>query len=439
MNALLPKLRQTAVVAMVTVALLAAIEAGLHFLFPDSGNEYVFHPKYLFALSPNKTHEFQRAAINGGQKIQYHVNSLGYRGRETSPRADGLRIMVYGDSNIQARFSELKSTFPKQLGAFLENSIGAEIEVLNMGVTGYSPAQYVLQLQNEIHVWCPDAMVVHLFADNDFGDLLRNKLFRISENGQLVHNTKAADLRKLFLQEQESKISQLITKTQMYHVANNVANYVLARVNRILARVNRSLGRSKTARPSADKLIEENIGKNLTLLQEQYASYVQNDKVEHLTLVLYDFDLALEPSRESSRTKRDLMENLLEKIADLSTQYSVPVVFLLQPSVRDVSTNMSPNFTDFVEFSDEYRRSYLTGLLEGLLREVVFKGHNQISYVNLFRYFRSDGESPYYFKGGNDHWNDAGQRLAAELVAEHIVERHMKSITDKGSECRGGQ
>ena len=44
-----------------------------------------------------------------------------------------------------------------------------------------------------------------------------------------------------------------------------------------------------------------------------------------------------------------------------------------------------------------------------------------MSYVSLFDAFSNNDPDSLYFDGGDDHWNAAGQRLAAEIVAEHLI------------------
>jgi hypothetical protein len=41
--------------------------------------------------------------------------------------------------------------------------------------------------------------------------------------------------------------------------------------------------------------------------------------------------------------------------------------------------------------------------------------------VDLFGPFREAGADGLYYRHGNDHWNAAGQDLAAQLVAERVL------------------
>jgi len=58
---------------------------------------------------------------------------LGYRGDELLTDSTP-RVVALGDSNIQAVFSNLEDTFPKQLEKNLIAELGDKVEVVNAGV-----------------------------------------------------------------------------------------------------------------------------------------------------------------------------------------------------------------------------------------------------------------------------------------------------------------
>lgn len=97
-----------------------------------------------------------------------HINSLGQRDRErTLEKAPGTyRILVYGDSMTEAVQVDLEQTFPYLLEESLRKS-GYQIEVLNMGVNGYSPIQEVLLLKREGKKYHADMVVLATYLDND--------------------------------------------------------------------------------------------------------------------------------------------------------------------------------------------------------------------------------------------------------------------------------
>jgi lysophospholipase L1-like esterase len=96
------------------------------------------------------------------------VNSLGYRDRERQvekvPRT--FRIAVFGDSMTEAVQVNLGQTFCYLLEEQLKRR-GIRNEVLNFGVSGYSPIQELLLFKREGLRFRPDLVIVAVFLDND--------------------------------------------------------------------------------------------------------------------------------------------------------------------------------------------------------------------------------------------------------------------------------
>jgi hypothetical protein len=104
------------------------------------------HPVYLISLKPNLERTFRRSAKNGQVITHWNTNSASFRGPEIKEK-HGTRIIVYGDSNIFARFSNLEDTFPFQLQEVLRRATGKTIEVINAGVPGFGPDQSLLRFE----------------------------------------------------------------------------------------------------------------------------------------------------------------------------------------------------------------------------------------------------------------------------------------------------
>jgi len=167
---------------------LAVCAALLAWLAPTSPVIYEVDDDCLMRLLPGATKTLRHLRVNGGTSVSVHVNALGLRGDEPEPTANGRqRIVVYGDSFVEAEFSPLAETFPKRLEARLR-AAGVPLEVLNAGVVGYGPDQVCVRLEKELTQLRPDLLIVALASGNDYGDLVRNKLFRLGADGGLVRN-----------------------------------------------------------------------------------------------------------------------------------------------------------------------------------------------------------------------------------------------------------
>jgi len=164
---------------------LVILEVFLRWYFPLFPSPYQPDDVLLVKLVPGAKKAFTRLAVNGGQRIVTQINSQGFRGEELRPLDRQKRIIVYGDSNVQAEFSELPATFSKQLESRLAPSFGTGIEVINAGVVSYGPDQYSLRLSGDIDRLRPALVVAVIFADNDFGDLIRNRIYRLNSRGDL--------------------------------------------------------------------------------------------------------------------------------------------------------------------------------------------------------------------------------------------------------------
>jgi hypothetical protein len=100
------------------------------------------------------------------------INSAGFRDRERSQKkpADTFRVVVLGDSMIEAMQVDLEKTFVAQLETQLNacSAFGAKkIEVLNLGVSGYGTAQELLNFRYFGATYSPDLVLASFFAGND--------------------------------------------------------------------------------------------------------------------------------------------------------------------------------------------------------------------------------------------------------------------------------
>jgi hypothetical protein len=113
---------------------------------------------------------------------QEGINNYGYRDFDFGSKEAGRkRILVLGDSFIMSNNLAPEETIPK----LLEQGLGAGYEVFNMGVSGYGPDQSYLALLHQGLGFKPDAVVLSLFAGNDFRDVELNGLFEITPSGEI--------------------------------------------------------------------------------------------------------------------------------------------------------------------------------------------------------------------------------------------------------------
>jgi len=386
-----------ALAAVLSTALtLGVAELGLRMLVSSRYTPpFQLDERTLYALVPGAHREHRLAAINGGARIPYRINAAGFRGEELDPRHAALRIVVYGDSFVQGEFSTLPNTFAERLERHLSEQLGAPVEVVNAGVAGYGPDQILRKMEAELESLEPELVVVALFAGNDFGDLVRNKLYRLDSSGKLLENhfVIAPSLRR----QMETARSQLLLKRILRDAVQGVT------------------GVSDPNLPDESSSPGEKMEWYLEHDRREYREYVVegDDVVRELMRDPYNADVSLTPDSESARYKIQLMDAVLARIKQLADGHRVPLLLALIPDPIDVGGH---------ETGEVDPRSYPEhepgGLTQILARSAARHG---IPYVDLFGTFRERGGTDLYFRGLDDHWNDLGQDLAAETVAGVIA------------------
>ncbi len=134
-------LRDSIIILGISLAILVVSEMILQISFPEKmikdsnmrkSVAYEFNEDYLVSLKPSIIKEFVRSEENGGDITHWKTNSNSFRGSELedNPR---YRIIVYGDSNVQARFSENTRTLPVKLAHYLNKSAVPDVEVYKCG------------------------------------------------------------------------------------------------------------------------------------------------------------------------------------------------------------------------------------------------------------------------------------------------------------------
>lgn len=386
----------------ITVSL-GLLELFLRLFFPLFPSPYQPDDVLLVKVVPDAKKAFTRLAVNGGQRIVSHFNSEGFRGDELRPLNHLKRVIVYGDSNVEAEFSELPATFPKQL----ESRLDSDVEVLNAGVAGYGPDQISLRLAGDLEKFKPALVVVVVFADNDFGDLIRNRIYKLNSRGDIELN------RYRLAPGVRAKMERAAYPHGLRRL--QVAKYT--------ARLWWTLQErwSAASMNSEREFFAHYVDRSLALNQMVFRGYVGDSSDEGYAADpfydYYDADIALQPDSPSARYKIALMEKVLMKLRDTAAHAATELILTILPSPVDVCDHY--DFPVNMQQYPQYDRSRLSALVENMAVR------NGISYLNLWHAFREEDANRYYFHGGDDHWNDAGQAKAAHLLADLIKRRQL--------------
>ncbi|HKI79983.1 MAG TPA: SGNH/GDSL hydrolase family protein [Ignavibacteriaceae bacterium] len=408
------------------IILFIICELYLSYFHPEYNSIYQPDKKLLFRLVPDGKKIYRRIPVNGGQKIQIRINDSGFRGKEIE-KIKKKRIMVYGDSFIEGEFSELKNTFCERLKFEINNASKQYIEVINAGVVGYGPDQSLLKLEEDYEKYKPDIVIFSIYAGNDFGDLIRNKIFSYASIKSSSKINYADKKKYLSLTETKKKYDQnqdssLLSNTNNYYLKeslrvcldNNAYPGGIRKFN-LVRYIERKLNLNSCNDYNYNGINGSNyVDWSLGVCNDEFKDYVSGDNiVKNLFNDHYDADISLSPESKSARYKINLMYIVLNnlyhfsKIKDLRTLVLIipPKIDLYQDGYFKLNKSIYPKFNSI--------------RLSKLAEEIAVLNH--LNCLNLYSFFKTDNPLEFYFNGSNDHWNDRGQDYAARLTTNLIL------------------
>jgi lysophospholipase L1-like esterase len=382
-------------VALLAVSLAmsaAAVEVFLRFQYPVGAVINETDDRLLFKLIPGSRQRYVPLPGNGAS-VLVKINARGYRGDAFVEPRRGTRVAVYGDSFVQGHYSAQHETFVARLqGELRVRRQDPALEVVNAGVAGYGPDQAARRMEDEVDTLAPDAVVLCLFVGNDFGDLARNRLFRLDPDGALVENhpVLAAAIRKEFDEARRS--------------GDRPA----------LVRAVESTARALTAPPLVTRF-PRYIDDALASRTREYVDFVEqrSDVVDNLFWDTYDADIALEPDSPSARFKTRLMQALLQRIDHTLGSRGIPWVVVIAPDPIDVARGfeIAVDRQKYVRYDPHHLTT----------RAAEAARANGIPYVNLFDTLSEGPGEKLFFRFGDNHWNAAGQARAAAAVTPSVA------------------
>lgn len=396
------------IIVLISLGILVGSEGILRIVFPEKVQNstekvqnlnvaYEFNEDFLVHLKPNISKIFTRSKENGGNITRWKTNKDSFRGANLKDDSR-YRVIVYGDSNVQARFSGSTRTFTGQLDHYLRKRGIPDIEIINAGVIGFGPDQSLIRFAKEADKYRPNLVIFHVFADNDFGDIVRNRLFSLDTSGNLISTDHRKTIDAHLLDREREKYKSYISDLLIVRAVKKITAGFLSKEEK-----------------------EENVVHQLQeSVEAEYLVYKESRPRQFSHFEdHYDIDIALHPEQESSRKKIQLMNEVLKKANNFSHAKGIKFLVIIQPSVIDLTKDNTVLNYEYLQKYPNYKRTNLTGEVEKIC------AFHNIHCINLFDVFLENSPEDLYFMARDGHWNDQGQELAAKETALYIIQHSM--------------
>jgi hypothetical protein len=324
--------------------------------------------------------------LEGVYDTRIEYNSQGYRG-DVLPYekpADVYRILILGDSFIEAREVAYEDTIYAQLGALLKNvktPAGKKIEVLGVGATGWGTIQQYLYYHHEGYKYAPD-LIISLFVMNDVVD----------NNPRVFYADRTLD----FAVTEDS-----ITLIKDGAADGQTAAFGLDALPPFFAQSNTArLLRQIFAPPREAVAITGNLAKlhpqtYLYVLNPEIAGYPEGWRRTESTYRIW----ADEAHTNNARLMVLQVDVGVERITELSTYFRATApdwIWDVDLPTRKLHAALDPLNVPLIETRTAY---------EDFAASVGLRPFDALFYV-------ADG-----------HWNPTGHRITAELLAETLQEQ----------------
>lgn len=349
---------------LVLTSVLIALSLGegiVRIIQPQELGNWTYTRDGLTLHLPNMTqfsHRFQHII---------ETNSAGMRDRDHSLKktAGVYRILVLGDSYMEANQVKLEEAFSSVLEKQLKNVVGESIEVINASVSGWGTDDELTYLAREGTKYNPDLILIGMTLHNDVQDNLEGE-FHTFSNGVLHENPKQnvplGEFALLQVKEflaSHSHLYQIVLRAKRFSWIHEASNRLSSHV----------------------------------------ADLIKKDQTKEITQAW------------------DITRQLLRKIKSESESHKARLAVFLIPLWIQVSEER------LGEFLVEHHLSTEEIVLDQpQLRMSVIGQEEQIEIIDLLHDFRRvEKEHPrslYLVDDG--HWTEAGHRLAAGIVRERL-------------------
>jgi len=331
-------------------------------------------PVFNRAHVPN--YSFTYPASDGQEEdilVGYNAKGLNDIERGYAKPAHTCRILILGDSFVEAIQVERDDNFCRLLEGRLNSSMpGENFEIINAGISGYSPLLEYLFLEREGMKYDPDIVVLCFFMNDVFEDREYKDMARFDKNGLpiSVHYEgfdKFKQLKGWKRLERSvcNKIKSFLKRSRFYTFLKKRTYVLLKRLGLKKSSVNRN--------------------QFLVLREQEYPEekgmWADTEKYIHA------------------------IDELAEKNDSRMLLVSIPLEAELVNDPKDAA------FKSYFK-----NKPYSKRVRENLLR--ICRGRN-IYFIDLLEEFRDAEAEGLYFRD-DGHFNANGHRMTADILHRHL-------------------
>jgi len=296
-------------------------------------------------------------------------NSVGMRDREHSVEkpAGVFRVLLLGDSFMEALQVPFDSSFPALLERGLAERTGKRVEVVSAGVSGWGTDDELRYLTQYGLRYQPDLVLVAMTLHNDISDNLRQEWHTLRGGGLVEQPVQPmSPLRYKIVQFK----ALLATHFELYQLWRRVRHGTEIR---------------------------------------QVGSQLQSHVVQ----------LFRDPTPPAITQGFALTGRLLAAIRDTTSRANARVAIVVLPIVYQLSDSM---FSRFVQTAAVPVQDMQIGKPQQMTMRIADSlGMEAIDLLPAFRDWVADSTAPLYLTW-DGHWNDAGHSLAAQVVVLRLVD-----------------
>jgi len=301
-------------------------------------------------------------------KQEISINSHGMRDREhaVAKEPGTIRILVLGDSFIEANQVAFKDSFPSLLEAKLKSEASGQVEVINASVSGWGTDDELTYLTRYGFRFHPDLVLVGMTLHNDVHDNLKEEF----------HSYADGDLR-------EKPVKEI-----------PLVDFVLLQVKQYLA--------------SHSHVYQ-------MLLRAKRGSWIRNEAKRLDTHVVR---LLEKEQTVSMKRGWNMTQLLFRKMKQRCAEFGARLVVFLIPLRIQISDH---NLQSFLEGHDMTRDQIMLDQPQRTMMQIgSVEGIMVIDLLTDFRQKEKMAHDQLYL-AGDGHWTAAGHRLASDLAANHLI------------------